>query len=208
MEKRKRSRKGWGSGLGRMQKIFYFGQPYSFTHVAALRRFGENKEYISKPTIYETINSVMNYTPSLAVVPIENTFGGPIRDIVDLLTDKKYLNGSLIIKEELEMAIKLLLLSKIPIDLLDVKQIYSHKYALRSSQDWIEKNLPFAKLNVVGSTSEAAQIAKKERYSCAIASAEAAEHYHLNKLADIIFKGKHNLTKFFVMKKVVYSRKN
>jgi len=177
-------------------EINYFGKPYSFTHLAALKRFGKNHKYFSRSTIEETVKSLEK--DSIAVVPIENTYGGIIGETVNLMTKRK---NNIQILEELEMQIKLYLLSKSSVRLNTLKKIYSHEYPLKISKLWISQNLPQAMLEKVASTSDACILAKKEEYSCAIASLEAANHYNLEKLNEIRIDGKDNLTKFFILKK-------
>lgn len=181
--------------------IYYFGKPYSFTHIAALHRYGENHNYISKPTITETIGSVMFSNNSIAIVPIENSTGGIIYDTVDVLIMDKYLSNIKII-EELELKIRLFLLTKSPIKLSQVKKVYSHEYALKKSEKWISECLP-VNVTVIQttSTSEAAHKIMDEKFACAIASEEAAKHYKLKNLAEINDDGKRNITKFFVLEK-------
>jgi len=172
--------------------IFYFGKPYSFTHVAALRRFGKKEKYFSKETIEDALNSVK--TSSVAVVPIENTYGGMIIDTVDA-----FVNGSCkgkTILEEIEMKIELYLIGK---NAAHIRKIYSHAYPLKVSEEWIKKNAPYAKIESVASTSEAAIKISREKHSCAIASKEAAEHYGIDVLDKIVLEGKNNLTRFFVI---------
>lgn len=180
-------------------KINYFGKPYSFTHVVALRRFGKEHEYNPIPTIDKTIEAVIGVPDSISVVPIENSICGVVDDTIDILcTD--YLNSSLNILEELELQIRLFLLSKNSIKLSQIKKIYSHEYPLKISRGWIEKNIPkTVSLEQVVSTSEGIHRIQKEEGSCAIASSEAAEHYDLEKISEIKVDGIKNLTRFFVM---------
>lgn len=183
-------------------EIIYFGKPYSFTHVAALKRFGESHRYISNPTITGTIEAVISTANSMAVVPIENTTGGIVYDTVDMLSMQKYTGSSdLVIIEELEFLIRLFLLSRKPIKLSQVKKIYSHEYVLKRSEGWIKKYMPDIEVKQAISTSEAIHKIQKEKFSCAIASSEAAKYYGLIKLKEIIVKGKKNLTRFFVLRK-------
>jgi chorismate mutase/prephenate dehydratase len=172
--------------------VLYFGKPYSFSHVAALKRFGKKEKYFSKETIEDAINSIKQN--SVAVVPIENTYGGMITGTIDA-----FANGSCAgktILEELEMKIELYLIGK---DAAHIRKIYSHAYPLKVSEEWIKKNAPNAKVESVASTSEAVIKISNEKYSCAIASKEAAEHYGLDVLDKISMEGKNNLTKFFVV---------
>lgn len=176
--------------------IYYFGKPYSFTHIAALKRFGKDNSFISGGSVDKTINSLEKN--SLAVVPIENTYGGMITQTVDKLIE----SCDTAIKEELEMGIELYLLGMKQIKSNEIKKIYSNAYALKESKAWLENYASNARAIITESTSEACTKIKKEEYSCSIASSEAAEHYGLKKIAKIDVGGdKRNLTRFFVIGK-------
>jgi len=181
-------------------KIVYFGKPYSFSHIAAMRRFKKDNEYISGNTINATISSVLNNENTIAVVPIENTTGGIIYDTVDNMVTERYLKSNMVIAEELELNINLFIAAKNKIKLSQVSKIYSHEVVLRRTMDWISRNLPDnVEVLSVLSTSEAVQKAKNEKYSCAIASKEAINHYGLFNIKQVNVKGKKNITRFFVI---------
>ena len=175
-------------------KINYFGKPYSFTHLAAIRRFGENHKYLPRDTIDETVNNLEKN--SIAIVPIENTYGGIINETMNLFIENKPIK----ILEELEMRINLYLLSNSQTKLPKIKRIYSHDYPLKVSEGWIRKNMPNAEVRRAASTSDACCKIREEKYSCAIASEEAAEYYGLKKLGNIKIEGKKNITRFFVIR--------
>lgn len=183
------------------QEIVYFGEKFSFSHIAAEKRFGKNANYHSKRTIRETLESAMTNHNLLAVVPVENTTGGVIYDTIDFLSTGEYLKSELTIIEQLELAIKLYLMSKSKIKLNEVKKIYSNEYALRRSSNWTRENLPDdIELHSVHSTSEAASKIKHEKGVCAIASIEAAKYYGLDILAKINpKKSVRNITRFLVI---------
>jgi len=179
-------------------EINYFGKPYSFTHVAALKRFGKDNDYTPNSTIKKTIEAIINNSNSIAVVPIENTFEGFIDDTVDLLCE----NTNLAILEELQLPIKLFLLSNGLIRLPEIKEIYSHAYPLKISRPWIKSHISDdVELKATNSTSDAVYQIRRKKYSCAIASAEAARYYGLRKLKEIVVEKGENITMFFVLKK-------
>ena len=182
--------------------IFYFGKPYSFSHVAAIKRFGDKNNFISMSSVKDSIDNLLKNTDSLAVVPIENTYGGMVTETVDELITRGGYDREVIIKEELRMSIGPYLLGNNNIKLPEIKKIYSHEYALRSCKDWLKENVPKADLIRLNSTSEAAEKARKEKFSCAIASSDAARYYKLKKLAKIDIKGMENMTAFFVLGRI------
>jgi chorismate mutase / prephenate dehydratase len=182
-------------------QIIYFGKPYSFAHIAAIRRFGNKNSYISRDTIDQVVESLKQKSGSLAVVPIENTTGGIILDTVDILSSEENLDN-LSIAEELELNIELFLIGKKKIPLEQIKKVYSHEYPLKRSENWIKRNLSSGvKLVKTTSTSEAVNKIKNI-YECAIASKDAAKYYKYSSLAEIIYdpNEKKNITRFFILK--------
>ena len=182
--------------------ILYFGKPYSFSHVAAIKRFGKENNFISMHSVKDSIDSIIqskNY--SLAVVPIENTYGGMVNETVDEFSKERHDMG-MIVKEELIMAIEPYLLGNKDMKFSEIRRIYSHEYALKSCGKWLKENISKARLIKLNSTSEAAERAKKENFSCAIAGLEAANHYNLRKISKIKIDGKENMTAFFVLGRI------
>jgi chorismate mutase/prephenate dehydratase len=59
--------------LQRALKIAYFGPAATFTHQAALQRFGEANEFVAMPTIADVFAEVERRAADYGVVPIENT---------------------------------------------------------------------------------------------------------------------------------------
>jgi chorismate mutase/prephenate dehydratase len=182
-------------------RIFYFGKPYSFSHIAAIKRFGEGNNFVSMPSVKECIDNMLQNTDSLAVVPIENTYGGMITATVDELIARGGYDREFIIKAEMRMTIEPYLLGNKNIKLPKIKRIYSHEYALKSCEKWLKENVPKADLIRLNSTSEAAEKAKKEKDSCAIASSDAAKHYKLKEITKIKVSEMENMTAFFVLGK-------
>jgi len=184
-------------------QIVYFGKPYSFSHIAAMRRFGNKKkyDYVSSETISSVVDLLKQKNGSLAVVPIENTTGGVILDTIDILTSEECANR-LSIAEELELNIRLFLIGKKKIPLNQIKTVYSHEYALRRAEPWIRANLSCA-VKMIKSTSTTEATGRiKSAYECAIASKDAAKYYRYKTLAEITYNPneKKNITRFFVLK--------
>ncbi|NQT00181.1 MAG: prephenate dehydratase, partial [Candidatus Omnitrophica bacterium] len=111
-----------------------------------------------------------------------------------------FIDSELKIYSELYLPIRHNLLSRGK-KLAAIKKIYSHQQVLAQCRNWLEKNLPQAKLTAVGSTTAAALIYAKKRTQAAIASELAAEEYGLNILARSIEDSAHNITRFLIIGK-------
>ncbi len=181
--------------------ILYFGAPDSFTHIAALKRFGPKYDYKSYWAIEKLFDVILANPTNIMVVPIENSTGGTVQRTADELVSDKFGNSDLRIHEQLESNIVLNLIGREK-NLSSLRKIYSHSYALRYCEDWLKETLPNAEMILVNSTSEAAIRAKNNRKSGAISSTKAAKTYNLKIIKRNISKNKAvNVTKFYVIKK-------
>ncbi|MFH1867346.1 MAG: prephenate dehydratase [Candidatus Omnitrophota bacterium] len=181
--------------------IAYLGPEATFTHIAALDKFGKSLDYLECDSITEVFTEVERGRASYGVVPIENSTEGAVNHTLDMFID-----SDLQICSESYLPIVHNLLSKRE-SIAAVKlncNVYSHHQVLAQCRMWLEKNLPHAKLIPCASTTEAAKIleAKKGKHNdTAIASKLAAERYSLNILARSIEDSPHNITRFLVIGK-------
>lgn len=173
-------------------KIAYLGPEATFSHEAAISRFGLSAEYFSQIDIEQVFSSVESGRTDLGVVPIENSTEGVINDTLDL-----FLKTKVKIVSEIVLNVHHHLLSQEK-SISEIKKIYSHPYALAQCKRWIKNNLNVQIIDVA-STAQAAKLATEEKYSAAIASISAADIYHLNLLSSNIEDKRNNATRFFVI---------
>jgi chorismate mutase/prephenate dehydratase len=173
-------------------RVAYLGPQFSFTHLAAIERFGQSGDLIPVNTIASVFEEVNRGHAEYGIVPIENTTDGRIVDTLDMFT-----RLPLRICGEVQMAVHLNLLSRSPRS--EVVEIYSKPQALSQCRDWLARNMPRAHLHEVTSTSTAAQLARDKPGAAAIASRQAAVQYDLQVLADSIEDNTHNVTRFAII---------
>ena len=181
--------------LQRRLSVAYMGPVASYTHLAAMKRFGKSTDYISVAGVKEVFLEVEKGTVDYGCVPIENSTEGAVNYTYDLFAD-----SDLKIYSELEMEIKHCLMSKQK-DIRDIKIIYSHPQSLAQCRGWLESNAPHAVLKEVASNSKAAVLAAGDKTSGAVAGELAAEINGLNILASNIQDVANNFTRFFVLGK-------
>lgn len=174
--------------------IAYLGPQASFTHLAALRKFGSELSYNACESISEVFLDVERDNSDYGVVPIENSIEGAVSHTLDMFMD-----SDLKICAEIILDITHNLLAKCKIE--DVKKVYSNPQVFGQCRIWLQVNLPRIELIEVSSTTKAAQIASKEKKSACIASTLAAKVYGLNILAKEIEDNPHNITRFLVISK-------
>ena len=173
--------------------IAYWGPPATYTHMAAVQRFGASSQYIPHPSINAVFTEVEKGNAHYGVVPIENSTEGVVNNTLDM-----FLESRLKIVSEIFVSISHCLLSS-ETSLDAVKRIYTLGQPLAQSRTWIRQNLPNAEILPATNSSTAAEMAKEEPGSAAIASRFAADHYGLNILAERIEDNPRNRTRFLVI---------
>lgn len=176
-----------------MQTVAYLGPPATFTHLAALGKFGQSAHYMSVSGIKEVFDEVERGRVLYGVVPIENSTEGVVNYTLDMFID-----SSLMIYGEVMQEISHHLMSKSErVD--DVETIYSHPHALAQCRNWLETNMPTVSVVETPSTSRAAERCMEEPRAAAIASELAAQMYDLHVLKSRIEDNINNFTRFLVL---------
>ena len=173
-------------------KIAYLGPEASFTHLASLKRFGSQVKYVACDSITNVFLEVQRASADYGVVPIENSIEGIVSHTLDMFVD-----SDLKICAQIVLDVSHNLLANCPKE--KIKRVYSNPQVFGQCRIWLQENLPGVELIEVSSTTRAAQIAAKEKYSACIASSLAARVYRLKVTAVDIEDSPHNITRFFVI---------
>jgi chorismate mutase/prephenate dehydratase len=178
--------------LEKRLRVAYLGPAYSYTHLAAIHRFGQAVELVPVGTIAAVFEELNRGHANYGLVPIENSTDGRITDTLDMFTRLPAK-----ICGEVQLHIHHHLLGRCARS--DVQEVYSKPQALSQCRNWLTKHLPTARTVEVTSTSTAAQLAQDKPGAAAIASIQAGVHYGLNVLAENIEDIQGNLTRFAVI---------
>jgi chorismate mutase/prephenate dehydratase len=173
--------------------VGYLGPEATFTHSAAMKRFGNSTDLRSLESVSEIFEEVERENVDFGIVPIENSSEGAVRHTLD-----RFLTSDLRICSESYLAVELFLLGTDE-DLDAVETVYSHGHALSQGREWLERNLPEVDIVETQSTAEAARIAGEEPHAAAVASEVAADIYDLNVLVRNIEQPATNYTRFLVL---------
>jgi chorismate mutase/prephenate dehydratase len=173
-------------------RIGYLGPEGSFSHTAAMLKFGQSVEYESLTDINSIFDQVSKGHCDLGVVPIENTTGGSVTETFDAFID-----SDVKVCAEVLMAIHNNLLANCP--LTEVKEIYSKPEVFAQCRNWLSATLKEVQTIAVASTATAAQLAAKEPDAAAIGSSVAAELYGLKIVCENIEDTPNNITRFLVI---------
>lgn len=176
-----------------LQTVAYLGPPATFTHLAALGKFGQSAQYVPVSGIKEVFDEVERGRALYGVVPIENSTEGVVNYTLDMFID-----STLTIYGEVMQEISHHLMSKSD-RVEDIKTIYSHPHALAQCRNWLETNMPNLPVAETPSTSRAAERCGAEPGAAAIASELAAQMYGLHILKSRIEDNINNFTRFLVL---------
>ena len=130
--------------------VAYLGPPATFSHQAAVLRFGASATLVPARSIAEVFDEVERGRAEFGVVPVENSTEGSVNVTLDHLIDSE-----LLIAGELSLEISHHLLSRAG-DLGAIRTVCSHPQALAQCRQWLAQNLPEVGLEEVSSTSAAA----------------------------------------------------
>jgi chorismate mutase/prephenate dehydratase len=132
-------------------------------------------------------------------VPIENSVEGAVSHTLDMFVD-----SDLKICAQIILDVSHNLLANCAKE--KIKRVYSNPQVFGQCRLWLQENLPGTEMIEVSSTTRAAQIAAKEKYSASIASLLAAKVYKLKVIASDIEDSPHNITRFLVVGKTLVAQ--
>ena len=178
--------------LERPLRIGYLGPSGSFSHTAAMLKFGQSVEYESLADITSIFDEVSKGHCDLGLVPIENSVGGGVVETFDALID-----SDVKICSEILMAIHHNLLANCPLE--QIEKIYSKPEVFTQCRKWLSDTFKDAQTIAVASTAKAAQMAAEEPKAAAIGSKIAAELYGLKIICENIEDIANNITRFLVI---------
>ena len=178
--------------LGSRPRVAMLGPWFSYSHLAAIERFGSSVDYVPVGNIAAVFEEVQQGQADYGIVPIENSTDGRVIDTLDMFTQT-----SVRICGEVALDIHHMLLGIGTRD--DIREVQSKPQALSQCRNWLAKHLPGATPREVTSTSAAAVAAKKSPEIAAIASRQAGNAHGLKVLAENIEDRKGNVTRFSVI---------
>jgi chorismate mutase/prephenate dehydratase len=178
--------------LERPLRIGYLGPGGSFSHTAAMLKFGQSVEYEPLADIISIFDEVSKGHCDLGLAPIENTTGGGVIETLDALID-----SDVKICAEVLMAIHHSLLANCPLN--QIEKIYSKPEIFAQCRNWLSATFKEAQTIPVASSAKAAQTAAEELKAAAISSSVAAELYGLRVVCENIEDNTNNITRFLVI---------
>jgi chorismate mutase/prephenate dehydratase len=201
--------------LEKTLSIAYLGPEATFTHQAAVRRFGSSLQYISQKTIADVFTEVAKKRADYGVVPIENSTEGVVTHTLDMFVD-----SDLKVVSQIVLPVSHCFASRFPREKIEL--IYVHPQTRGQCRNWLQKNFPNAEIIETSSNAISAERAmnpsfrtsmrkqpgrvpiltlesKQEMPTGAITSELAAAKYELPILEQDIQDNAANATRFLVL---------
>jgi chorismate mutase/prephenate dehydratase len=177
--------------IQRGTRVGYLGPAGTFTHEAALRRFGSSAVLVPCATIEDVFRETQKGNVDYGVVGVENSTAGAVTSTLDV-----FLDSTVQICAEVELPISHHLLSRGTIG--QIRRVYSHPQGLAQCRRWLGEHLPHAEQIETASTVLAAQLSKSPD-TAAIGPEAAARLYGLTVIAPRIEDAATNVTRFLVI---------
>ena len=172
--------------------IAYLGPEATFTHQAAIRRFGSSLHYAAQKTIADVFTEVSKNRADYGVVPVENSTEGVVTHTLDMFVD-----SDLKVVSQIILKVQQCFLSNSP--RTKIKKLFTHPQSLAQCRGWIQNHLPRVEIIETSSNARSAELAAKEKNTAAIAGLLAAEKYGLPVLEQDIQDNAANATRFLVL---------
>ena len=184
--------------LEKSMTIAYLGPEATFTHQAAMQKFGASLLYSAQKTIADIFTEVAKNRADYGVVPVENSTEGVVTHTLDMFMD-----SHLQIVAQIILPIQYCLAGQA--NLKDVQRLYAHPQALGQCRTWVQRHLPSAEIFETSSNARSAELsaaAAKDPLRgkvAAITGFLAAEKYGLKIIERDIQDFTANATRFLVL---------
>jgi chorismate mutase / prephenate dehydratase len=188
--------------LEKTMTIAYLGPEATFTHQAAIQKFGSSLLYSAQKTIADIFSEVGKKRADYGVVPVENSTEGVVTHTLDMFVD-----SNLQIVAQIILPIQYCLAGRA--NLKDVQRLYAHPQALGQCRIWTQRHLPRAEIFETSSNARSAELAasaaaggarsKLRGKVAAITGFLAAEKYNLKVIERDIQDFNANATRFLVL---------
>ncbi len=180
-------------GLQRPFRVAHLGPAATYTHLAAMRHFGDGAEYVPVRGIPQVFVEVECGRADVGVVPVENSTEGAVNYTLDRLIDTELLIGG-----EISLEVHHCLLSHAR-ELGEVKRVFGHPQALAQCREWLAQHVPDAEAVELASNTAGVEHAALDQTTAAVAGELASRVYGVPILRERIEDYAHNVTRFLVI---------
>ena len=183
-------------------RVVYQGEPGCYSEEAAVDFFGRQVRSRGLPWFTDVFAALERGEADYAVLPVENSSTGSIRQVYDLLAQYNYYMVG-----ESQVKVEHCLMALPGVALEDIRTVYSHEQGLMQCEKYLDAHRNWERVPVLDTAGSAKQVAETgERTAAAIGSRRAAELYGLHILAEGINYNAENHTRFVVVSPVMELR--
>jgi chorismate mutase/prephenate dehydratase len=204
--------------VGQRLRVAYLGPEYTYSHLAAIARFGQSAELMPVATIAAVFEEVERGHADYGVVPIENSTDGRVADALECFgrMGRSDANAERAGASPPPAAVTMQICGEAPLRIRhcllghgprsEIRRVCSKPQALSQCRNWLGAHLPGVKLEPTSSSAEAACLAAAEPETAAIASEQAAANHGLDVLARNIEDNPDNVTRFAIIGRTAAKR--
>lgn len=179
-------------------RVVYQGEPGCYSEEAAAGFFGDDVDSKGLPWFNDVFAALERGEADYAVVPVENSSTGSIRQVYDLMAQYRYS-----IVGEWQVKVEHCLMALPGVDLTDIKTVYSHEQGLMQSEKYLDAHRDWKRVPTLDTAGSAKLVAETgDRTAAAICSRRAAKLYGLHILAEGVNYNSMNHTRFAVVSPV------
>ena len=173
-------------------RVAYQGEPGCYSEEAAAGFFGEGVSSRGLPWFDDVFAALAGGEVDYAMLPIENSSTGSIRQVYDLLGQYDF---SLVGEWQVKVEHCLAALPGVAME--EIRTVYSHEQGLMQCDKFLSGHRDWRQVPVLDTAGSAKQVAETgDRTGAAICSVRAARLYGLNVLAEAINHNAANVTRF------------
>lgn len=173
-------------------RVVYQGEPGAYSEEAAAGFFGEDVRSRGLAWFDDVFGALARGEADYAMLPIENSSTGSIRQVYDLLARYDF---SLV--GEWQVKVEHCLAALPGVEMEDIQTVYSHEQGLMQCDKFLDGHRSWARVPTLDTAGSAKQVSQTgDRTAAAICSRRAARLYGLNILACPINHNTANFTRF------------
>ena len=183
-------------------RVAYQGEPGCYSEEATVGFFGGDVNSVGKPWFNDVFAALEKGEVDYAMLPVENSSTGSIRQVYDLLSQYNYY-----VVGECQVEVRHCLMALPGVELGDIRTVYSHEQGLMQCEKYLDEHRDWKRVPTLDTAGSAKQVAESgDRTAAAICSRRAAEIYGLHILAEGVNYNAMNHTRFVVVSPVMELR--
>jgi len=183
-------------------QVVYQGEPGCYSEEAAVGFFGPEVSSRGLAWFPDVFAALERGEADYAVLPVENSSTGSIRQVYDLLAQYNYY-----VVGECQVKVEHCLMALPGVALEDIHTVYSHEQGLMQCERYLDVHRGWRRVPTLDTAGSAKQVAESgDRTAAAICSRRAAQIYGLHILAEGVNYNAMNHTRFVVVSPVLELR--